>query len=582
VGTNATVTARYPGKLLAAKSPVAANTKPLQQSAGFTVAAAKGLSNPPACAEVSAAVLPQKGPVITTLQPAPVARDPFAAPTTPGRPVASPPATQPASPPPPVVASPAQSVPKAKGFSGTGVDGVATTSFIGHGEIGPAGGVVESTDRKLTLRFPAGALAAKTDIKIQNLSTDVDSPARGWRLSPEGMTFKLPVEMVISYSDKDVEGSVPEALEIGSRKTGGAWSMLDQFTLDAKAKTLTTKTTHFSDWSLLQGLQLRPEDPMVEIGKSVNLVVNSCIVVSTASELATLLGKCEPEKPALRTTDWSVNSTLGGNASLGMIDGRETGIGTYTAPKSKPNPSRVAVSTLYTSSSRKGLKALLVSNVTIIDVKGWRGWVKYNLSGDQASDETTLQGTVTTQIHIKNSVTGSGWIKFAPHMEAVPGSMIIVDGGGNLTRSSMMRIDATSTDPVCPQVKETLEDIREAGQAPNPANPLAVVLLTTSGNSYQLRLGSLSGRTVGPHGMEVGGWLVPGGTGTNCIAPVPGYELVRSDGDFPEHELLLEGTIDPSNPNVIGGQKTFYFGDLKGGHWVKVPGHIQVSWQFQK
>lgn len=67
--------------------------------------------------------------------------------------------------------------------------------------IGGAGGVLVSTDGRLTLDVPAGALAADTVIEIQQIEWP---RGVGWRLAPEGLQFALPVTVATTFTEAEV------------------------------------------------------------------------------------------------------------------------------------------------------------------------------------------------------------------------------------------------------------------------------------------------------------------------------------------------------------------------------------------
>ncbi len=66
--------------------------------------------------------------------------------------------------------------------------GTAITAIIGT-----TGGSLTSTDGRLTVTVPAGALTANTTISIQPISNEGPlGLGKGYRLSPEGITFQQP------------------------------------------------------------------------------------------------------------------------------------------------------------------------------------------------------------------------------------------------------------------------------------------------------------------------------------------------------------------------------------------------------
>ena len=440
-------------------------------------------------------------------------------------------------------------------------------------DVGATGGTVTSADGKLVLRIPAGALATTTTITIQRITAEAPGGLFAWRLGPEGTTFAVPIELVMTYGADDVIGSSAEALEIGFQNADRTWSVLNQITHDPVAQTLVATTTHFSDWSSLQGLQLRPGAPIVQVGKSIELVVNNCRPVDM-NETVSLLSACVPTK--LATTDWSVNGMVGGNAALGKIDSKATGTATFAAPMQRPMPSaRVAVSTSFTS--RRGAKSLLVAQVAIVDTVGWSGAVKYVGSGSKKTNTVTLAGTTRTQIDILHVVSGSGAMYFEPSF--IPEAMLVDLQFGDWSESREEVDVATDTQPVCPQVNTSTFTQRYHGFALPVEPATGFVFLSISGNTYQLGLSTLPGFATGPHRIASSGHLVPGGTGTNCMPAATSDTTFEDSLDFPQQPFTIEGTIDPKKPNEISGQATFtYVPTLE----VDATQRFDVTWRFSR
>jgi hypothetical protein len=79
----------------------------------------------------------------------------------------------------------------------------------GETTIGPAGGTLQSTDRRFTLTVPAGALAEATTISVAPVDASelpedlrVDLPA--YRLEPSGLTFAAPIHTVLEVPVSEV------------------------------------------------------------------------------------------------------------------------------------------------------------------------------------------------------------------------------------------------------------------------------------------------------------------------------------------------------------------------------------------
>lgn len=120
-----------------------------------------------------------------------------------------------------------------------------------HVKIGPAGGRLTTTDGRIQLEVPAGAVTRETDFSIQPISNTLPgSPGKGYRLLPEGQTFAQPVKLTFHYDDADLVNTSAQALYVAFQGNDGIWKMIPQTTLSETAKTLTVNTTHFSDWAI--------------------------------------------------------------------------------------------------------------------------------------------------------------------------------------------------------------------------------------------------------------------------------------------------------------------------------------------
>ncbi len=265
-----------------------------------------------------------------------------------------------------------------------------------EGTIGPAGGSL--TAGSLRVDVPAGALAEETTVSATPISATAPG-ARGQalRLGPEGATFSLPVTLTFAYTDDDLAGTSPEALLIAFQHGSGVWAVPGDVTLDAASRTVSVETTHFSDWSMVAGVQLRPPSARVRTGGSVTLVALGCFVPRNAHPDPELTGlligySCEPDDdlaplPVTSASDWSVNGVPGGSSATGTITGNLQ-TGTFSAPAKKPTPDSVAVS----ARVGKG-KTQVVSNVTITE-----GGARILVQGKYEMKDQLLTAFVTADV----------------------------------------------------------------------------------------------------------------------------------------------------------------------------------------
>jgi hypothetical protein len=294
----------------------------------------------------------------TAVAPVPPAPSPAPSPTPPPPPPAptpAPPPSPPAAPPPPApIAVTPVGVPE-------GLPANAT--------IGAAGGSLTSADGRLTITVPAGALAADTLVGIQPITpTAPGALGHGYRLTPEGQNFAQPITLTFKYSAAEASATVPNLLRVATQTAQGTWS-LPQATHDAAQRTLSVATTHFSDWSNVGGLLLRPNDAVVKVNKELGLSVILCDEAPDPNPNSPpVMRECLNVRwGGLEIGGWSVNGTPGGNGSVGTVRGLGSGDygARYRAPATVPSSNPVAVTARY-EHPREG-NVTLVSEVTIVE-----------------------------------------------------------------------------------------------------------------------------------------------------------------------------------------------------------------------
>jgi hypothetical protein len=196
---------------------------------------------------------------------------------------------------------PTDAVPTAPGTP----NGSPTTTTIG-----PAGGSLMSADGALQLIVPAGALTTDTALTIQPITNSAwGGVGPAYRLTPDGTTFATPVSLVFEVTDELVVGSAAAFLDGVVQDDSGYWYVLKQRTLDVAGGTLTCRTSHFSDYSLIEGVQIRPASATIDVDEQVLLRIEYCfreMLDDGDDEIAALVLTCGTELAPLGTfTDWS-------------------------------------------------------------------------------------------------------------------------------------------------------------------------------------------------------------------------------------------------------------------------------------
>lgn len=255
--------------------------------------------------------------------------------------------------------------------------GVATSGAAATATIGASGGSVSSVDGALTLTFPSGALASATAIGIQPITNLAHGKiGTAYRLTPDGQVFLTPVTLTFKYTDQDVLGTAATFLGAAFQTAAGYWQWFGAATVDTTAKTVSVKSSHFTDVSKVKGLQIRPKEKIVQPKATVELHVKLCYEAKDLTDEVTPLGyDCDLDQgpDGILTVDqWSVNAHPGGDAVVGRVVGDNT-TAIYTAPANAPTPPTVAVSGLvHIAKSSEEFKELVVSNITIA-LDTWTG-----------------------------------------------------------------------------------------------------------------------------------------------------------------------------------------------------------------
>jgi len=138
--------------------------------------------------------------------------------------------------------------------------------------IGTMGGIIGLPDSSIVITIPAGALPAPTDISIQPITnTNIAGLGAAWRLTPHGTIFQKPVSITLSYAAMQDSVNLPQTLSLAYQDSSGIWQCTGGNIIDTAKKTVTFKSTHFSDWSLMPWLMLKPVQATLGDGEELTL-----------------------------------------------------------------------------------------------------------------------------------------------------------------------------------------------------------------------------------------------------------------------------------------------------------------------
>lgn len=285
-------------------------------------------------------------------------------------------------------------------------------------QIGPAGGELRSEDGRLAVSIPAGALSSAVTVGVEPISNTAPlGLGRGYRLTPEGVNFAKPVKLTFSYDNAMLTGSAAEFLWITSQKPDGTWEGHLDSELDAATRTVSTETTHFSDWVIgkMIDLALSPSSAVVKTGNSVELMVtgflsNDDIMDDVLVPLTPVshsnmgdgdlvplndVGRIMLRLDKFEKLDFKEWRLDGAKAPVSNSKGKLDVYGieaTYTAPGKKPSPDNVAV-TVTVEAKQKNGQTPTISITTPITISDKQFYAKFSFGGTEIDYYTTYEFT---------------------------------------------------------------------------------------------------------------------------------------------------------------------------------------------
>lgn len=231
-------------------------------------------------------------------------------------------------------------------------------------QIGPEGGKIISADGAVELIFPAGALATTTLITIQpTVNLAYNASGKSYRFGPSGMQFKKPVRLLFHYTDEENAVCPADAMAFASQDDNGKWTYFDYDDVDTIAKTITGSIHHFSGYSKMNKIMLRPHKTMLGVDTKTYIEVMD---TSRIEQEGNYSGDFEYAK--VRKSDiieCYANGKKDGNEYFGKISsssftvlGRDTNMVTidYIAPHYMPAQNPVIIEVVIKYKSKKAGK----------------------------------------------------------------------------------------------------------------------------------------------------------------------------------------------------------------------------------
>jgi hypothetical protein len=349
-------------------------------------------------------------------------------------------------------------------------------------DIGPAGGSITSSDDRLRLTVPAKALTETLSFSIQPITNTAGGGiGLGYRLEPSGKTFATPLAISIRYNDNDLEGTIPEALSLAYQDQNGAWRAQRSMRLDQAAKTISTETTHFTDFAELAGIRISPAEATIYVGEEQTVQLVQCKESGVWDKLLSRTSDCDHAASTTKQA-WSLSGP--GNIQEASISGENyDNIGViYEAPARKPTPNAALVNLRVefvmwdpTTGETSTVEKTFSTKITIID-RGYRasGGTGPYFSGLICSLEKPFEviGTMGP-VTITN--------EFAPTSDAAGNGKSSAVYGPTLSGSGPYTITGIGTDKM-QIVYNVTSKLELAGRASGGTAPAVIDLIPLTGN----------------------------------------------------------------------------------------------------
>jgi len=290
-------------------------------------------------------------------------------------------------------------------------------------KIGNNGGRIISSDKKVEIIIPAGALQKETTISIQPV-TSLSPAAIGktYRFEPSGLQFKVPAKLVFHYSDEDTADGSPQLMSVSTQDAKGSWLRLANVKVDAELKTVTGTIMHFSEyvnsWTIVMWAHRNKVKVDNEVGVELYLTpINRSLDDASLKDFIDAHKQwfgLQEQNPRI----WSVNGILRGNSTVGkIIDIKNEFNVIYKAPVKVPdwNPVDIQIEVKGIEFEGRLINVIRKCRVRVYDhlykvnmISTWKGGTKASWGGvktysDEGSFIVNLDGKAPFLLDIKNN-----------------------------------------------------------------------------------------------------------------------------------------------------------------------------------
>ena len=261
------------------------------------------------------------------------------------------------------------------------------------------GGELQTADGAITVLVPQGAVNAPVQLQVQQVTNNCSAGlGKTFRLLPHGTQFLKPVTIKISYGAFTDSIAAEDALGIAYQSDNGVWKMIGNKTIDKVNKAVSITTSHFSDWTLITWLKIKPVSSIIGVGEKQQLQVLNYFPINEDNDLlAPLTTADNSELPLGRgvavpdnfVKSWSL-------AGVGTLKGNG-GLATYTAPASVNGYADVTATATMASDNHQ---LLLLAHIRVLG-----DGMTFRING---GEWVTLEGGASKLDATQSGVSGTG------------------------------------------------------------------------------------------------------------------------------------------------------------------------------
>jgi hypothetical protein len=289
--------------------------------------------------------------------------------------------------------------------------------------IGPAGGSIASTDGRLVISVPAGAVAVDTEFTVQGVASSAPSGiGSGYKLTPNNVEFAKPLRASFTVSAADLKGLPAESLTPAFQDGDGQWYTNDSLTQKSTGTGSEKQTTAEFDVPL-PTLNL-PKPPPSKLIENIQVLLEATVTPTstrvlkgkTARFIVEGVYECDNkppqgELPRLCLFRRAPNTLTAAAGTLKAINASQF---EFTAPDSIPSPNPVGLSFGFDKVGKdKKASLLLLAEAQVTDSDTISGTFKQELNfpalGSTEGYSVLITGTATFE-YVDN-LSGKGYDK---------------------------------------------------------------------------------------------------------------------------------------------------------------------------